>query len=246
MPKLVDAHCHLANLSQVLPLETPIQEAAEQNIGHYLSSALQRSELPWYDEHHKKFNILYSAGIHPAFDLCDLEFDDLVRLCEQGKIWAIGEIGLDRSNPDIATMKALFIKQLDLAAEFGLPVVLHIVGHQQEAFEIMRKYPLKYLIHGYAGSLQAYRSFLSLDTWFTISNRILKEDKHDLLAGILAGGRYLFETDITQYYLKPNESNPLLRLINVIEQTSHLTGLDLNLLHRIQWENYQNLTGHKL
>ncbi|HPF08680.1 MAG TPA: TatD family hydrolase [Candidatus Cloacimonadota bacterium] len=241
-----DAHCHLANLSQIMPLEPLFEEAAAHKLTCFLSSALSRTELDWYAEHSKAYNILYSAGIHPSFEPCDLQFEDIEGLCRDGKIWAIGEIGLDKGNPEYALMKANFVKQLDLAMDYRLPVVLHIVGHQQEAYEILKVYPLKYLIHGYAGSVQAFRQFLKLDSYFTISERILKEDKHDLLKEILQSRRFLFESDITQYYVRESEANPLLRLENLVLRIAEIFKVDPAILQRLQAANYQLLTGHKI
>lgn len=241
-----DAHCHLANLSQAMALEPLIAEAKAKAINAFLSSALRKTELLWYEKHHQAYNILYSAGMHPFFEDCDLDYNDLVKLCEAGKIWAIGEIGLDKGNPEFAVMKALFVKQLDLAMDYRLPVVLHIVGYQQEAFEILREYPLKYLIHGYAGSIQAFRQFLKLDSYFTVSERILHEDKRDLLKEMLQSRRFLFETDITQYYLKEGEANPLLRLNSLVQEVAALFKVDSSILQRLQAVNYQLLTGQSL
>lgn len=244
--KYCDAHCHLANLSQLMPLEPLIREATEHDITRYLSSALTKADLEWYEAYSKDFNILYSAGMHPNFEPCDLDFQDIKRLCEQGKIWAIGEIGMDKGNSELALMKANFVKQLDLAMDFRLPVVLHIVGHQQEAYEILREYPLKYLIHGYAGSVEAFRNFMKLDSYFTISERVLREDKRDLLKELLKSRRFLFETDITQYYVQEGEANPLLRLESLIQTIAELFRVDTAILQRLQAANYQLLTGQSI
>jgi len=193
---LVDAHCHLANLGVQMPLETLLDEAGKHGIKRWLSSALTRSELSRYAEFAFP-GMMYSAGVHPNFDECDLAIEDIARLCEEKRIWAVGEIGLDRNGPEIETQKSLLIKQLELAVEHGLPVVLHIVGHQQAAYEILKRYPLRYLVHGYAGSLEGYRLLARLDSFFTISERILKPDKTKLLQEMVADRRYLAETDMT-------------------------------------------------
>jgi len=241
-----DAHCHLANLSKIMPLQPLINEANEHDITRFLSSALSKAELHWYEQHAAEYGILYSAGIHPGFEPCDLDYHDIEALCKEGKIWAIGEIGLDKGNPEYALMRANFVKQLDLAMDYRLPVVLHIVGHQQEAYNILREYPLKYLIHGYAGSTEAFRQFLKLDSYFTISERIMQEDKRDLLKEMLKSRRFLFETDITQYYVSDGEVNPLLRLESLIRQVAELFKLEPAILQRLQAANYQLLTGHSI
>lgn len=245
---ICDAHCHLANLADLMPLQALLEEAAEQNITHFLSSALRKSELEYYQELTKTTGnkLLYSAGIHPFFEACDLEFADLEALCKKELIWAIGEIGLDRGNPEYAVMENIFVRQLDLAMDYRLPVVLHIVGHQQQAFDILRSYPIRYLIHGYAGSLQAFNTFTRLDSYFTISERILKEEKRDLLKAMLKSRRFLFESDIAQYYVKEGEANPLLRVKAVLNEVAELFSVDPEILIKIQANNFKLLTGHAI
>ncbi len=243
--KPCDAHCHLANLEQLMPLRPLLKEAASCGITHYLSAALSKADLAEYPRiaSIEGIKLLFSAGIHPFFDACDLELDDIRKLCEDGAIWAIGEIGLDKGNPDKRQMRQTFESQLELAAEYRLPVVLHIVGHQQEAYEMLCQYPLRYLLHGYAGSVEAFTNLCKTDCCYTISERILRQDKRELLDAMLAGGRYLFETDITRYYVREGERNPLLRLINVIRHCAELSGIDLRELIRVQAFNYKLLTG---
>jgi Tat protein secretion system quality control protein TatD with DNase activity len=113
------------------------------------------------------------------------------------------------------------------------------VGHQQEAWELLKRYPLRYLVHGYAGSVEGYRLLAMEDSRFTISARILRPDKLELLNAMLADGRYLFETDITQYYVHEGEANPLLRLLEVLEQTAAISVVAKDVLIQTQEFNYQ-------
>lgn len=237
---LLDAHCHLANLADVMNVNLLLDEAEANGITRFASSALRKCEVEWYLSHPDQ-RIAFSAGIHPNFDECDLELADIVRLCEQKQIWAIGEIGLDNGNPEIALQRKQFSQQLDLASDFRLPVVLHIVGHHSEAYDTLKKYPLKYLIHGYAGSREGYNQLKRLNAHFTISSRIMKEDKIDLLKAMLTDKRFLFETDITQYYIKEAEPNPLLRLNQLIETCSSSSGISVERLTAIQQQNAKAL-----
>lgn len=242
---LCDAHCHLANLNESLPLSPLLDEAILHGITRFLSSALSVSELHFYDQLSHP-NICYSAGIHPFYEACDLTISDLIPLLEENKIWAIGEIGLDRANPDFPAMEKLFIKQLELAAKYQLPVVLHIVGHQTRAYEILREFKLKYLIHGYAGSIPAFRDFQKLDSYFTISERILRPDKAELLNEMIGSGRFLFETDITRHYLAEGEANPLLRLPDLVETCAAQLTMNTQWLIKVQARNYHALTGFEI
>ncbi|HNZ08045.1 MAG TPA: TatD family hydrolase [Candidatus Cloacimonadota bacterium] len=237
---LIDAHCHLANLNDLMPLRPLLEEAARNRITSFLSSALRKQEVAFYKELSDP-RVRFSAGIHPNFDECDLELSDIIELCDHKDIWAVGEIGLDRNGPDLEFQKDMFQAQLELSAQYQLPVVLHIVGHQQEAWELLKQYPLRYLVHGYAGSVEGYRLLASEDSRFTISARILRPDKLELLNAVLADGRYLFETDITQYYVHEGEANPLLRLLEVLEQTAAISEVAKEVLIQTQEFNYQYL-----
>lgn len=232
--KLFDAHCHLANLSEKIPLLPLLQDATEKGISSFVSSVLRKNELIWHRQNPDK-RIIFSAGIHPNFDECDLDLALIKQLCEAKTIWAIGEIGLDNGNPEIDWQREVFRAQLQLAVSFALPVVLHIVGHQSEACETIKQYSLPYLVHGYAGSKEGFEQLSSLKPVFTISSRLLKEDKFDLLLAMLNYPHIMFETDITQYYVKTGETNPLLRLINLVEACSELSGISVqDLLNRQQ------------
>ena len=148
---LTDGHCHLANLNELMPVKPLLDEASGRGIGLWLSSALHKSEIEWYLGH-PRGDILFSAGIHPNFEGCDLELTDIAELCAAERIWAVGEIGLDRNGTDLEWQKITLIAQLELAVQYNLPVVLHLIGYQQQAFENLKRYPLKYLAHSYAGN----------------------------------------------------------------------------------------------
>ncbi|MDY0152350.1 MAG: TatD family hydrolase [Candidatus Cloacimonas sp.] len=231
--KLIDAHCHLANLAELMPLEPLLAAAQERGITRFISAALRKSEVEWYLQNTDP-RILFSAGIHPNFAACDLDIKRIRELCENKSIWAIGEIGLDHGNPELAVQRMQFKAQLELAGDYHLPVVLHIVGHQAEAYQTLKEYPSRYLVHGYSGSVEGFRQLSRLDAAFSISARILKEDKQDLLSAMLKHQRILFETDITQYYVQEGETNPLLRLLEVLEQTSQISGISADKLLQLQ------------
>jgi len=241
---LVDGHCHLASLNQILPVEGLLEEAKEAGITHYLSSALSREEIIFHRKNTLN-GVLFSAGIHPHYAECDLELKDIEEVCAEHCVWAVGEIGLDRYGKDIEKQKQLFSRQLELAKQYLLPVVLHIVGYQQQAYELLKHYPLKYLVHGYAGSLEGYRLLSRLDSYFTISERILRPDKHNLLREMVKDKRYLLETDITRDYVLPGEHNPLLRLLDVFEQIPNLGKVNAEEVLGTQWENFIALTEGK-
>ena len=63
---LIDAHCHLANLAETMPLPALLEEASNKGIKRFLSSALRSSELDFYQNLNDP-RVKFSAGIHPNF-----------------------------------------------------------------------------------------------------------------------------------------------------------------------------------
>ncbi|HOG31244.1 MAG TPA: TatD family hydrolase [Candidatus Cloacimonadota bacterium] len=240
---LVDGHCHLANLSLLMPLEPLLEEAARKGVARWLSSALTREEIHYYLDHPRP-EISFSAGIHPNYEGCDLVLEDIASLCSENRIWAVGEIGLDRNGPPLPEQEKILTRQLELASDHALPVVLHIVGHQQRAYDILRGFKLRYLVHGYAGSLEGFRLLARLDSWFTVSERILRLDKHALLCEMVTHRHCLAETDITRHYVKENEPNPLLRLSDVVERACGLAGISREDFVKVQDESLAALMEH--
>lgn len=240
---LIDAHCHLANLSSKYQMSSLLDEAQIYGVNRYLSNALTNEEVRIYQGLSDP-RVKFSAGVHPNFEECTLQVEDIARLAEQKQIWAVGEIGLDRNGPPLPEQQALFEEQLQIAADFQLPVVLHIVGYQTEAWQIMRQYPLRYLLHGYAGSVPAFETFAGCENlWYTISERVLRLDKTELLQAMIDSGKYLFETDITAQYAQYNELNPLLRLVVLASRVEQFSGISYDELTRVQADNYQQLLG---
>lgn len=237
-----DAHCHLANLDALIPVAPILDEAARHGIIKFHTTALTRAEAElqasWQDQ-----RLILGAGVHPNFDDCDLRVEDIRSLCSAGKIRAVGEIGYDRYGVDLTTQLALLQAQLEIATEFSMPVILHLVGLPQPVLDMLKSYPLPYLVHGFAGKVSQYEQLSRLNAWFTISARILKKDKLELLMAMLEGKRYLFETDITRYYVFPGETNPLLRMHDLVAETSQLSRVPVEVLEQDQAQAFVDFTG---
>ena len=237
-----DAHCHLANLDGLIPIQPILDDAQQTSITKYFTTALTRSEADlqasWSDP-----RLILGAGVHPNFDECDLTVEDIRAYCDKGSILAVGEIGYDRNGAQLTAQLALLEAQLAIAMEYDLPAVLHLVGLPQPVLDMLKSFPLRYLVHGFAGKVNQFDQLSHLNAWFTISERIAKPDKSDLLCAMVGSKRYLFETDITRYYVLPGEANPLLRLNSLVVTTSENCHVPVQDLERVQAESLFDLAG---
>lgn len=107
------------------------------NIGANLASSETTLELA------HKYDFIYGAvGVHPSdsAELSDDNFDRIRQMCADEKCVAIGEIGLDYywPEPDHEIQKKWFVRQLDLAREVKLPVVIHSRDAAADTVQILK------------------------------------------------------------------------------------------------------------
>nr|WP_178125065.1 MULTISPECIES: TatD family hydrolase [unclassified Pseudomonas] len=116
---------------------------------------------------------LYAAfGLHPVYlddhqpaDLKDLE-DWLARLAGHPQLCGVGEIGLDYflEQLDRERQQHLFEAQLQLAADFQLPALLHVRRSHAAVIATLKRFKLKRagIIHAFAGSREEAREYIKL------------------------------------------------------------------------------------
>nr|WP_258188274.1 TatD family hydrolase [Stutzerimonas stutzeri] len=113
-----------------------------------------------------------ALGLHPVFleehqDAHVQQLRDwLERLRGEPKLCAVGEIGLDYyiDNPDIERQQRLLEAQLALAADFSLPVLLHVRRAHTPMIATLKRYKLERsgVIHAFSGSWEEAREYLRL------------------------------------------------------------------------------------
>lgn len=106
----------------------------------------------------EQYPFLYAAvGSHPD-DADHVDGALLARyraLCASPRVRAIGEIGLDYHYEDVprAQQRVAFEKQLSLAEELGLPVIVHEREAHGDAMDILRAHPKAFgVFHCFSGS----------------------------------------------------------------------------------------------
>ncbi|TXR39028.1 TatD family deoxyribonuclease [Ectopseudomonas mendocina] len=119
-----------------------------------------------------------NEGLYAAFGLHPVYLDEhqvqhlnelrgwLSRLAEQPKLCAVGEFGLDYylENLDRQRQQAVFEAQLELAAEFELPALLHVRRAHAATIATLKRFRLKRggIIHAFAGSQEEAREYIKL------------------------------------------------------------------------------------
>lgn len=152
--------------------------------------------------------VFASVGWHPheAKTFND-ESEKLLReWCALPKVRAIGEIGLDfyYDLSDRNVQKEVFIRQMELARELRMPVVIHDRDAHFECMEVIKKYPdVSGAFHCYSGSAEMAKTILDMEWYLGFTGAITFKNarKAAEVIEICPLDRILIETDCP--YLSP-------------------------------------------
>lgn len=132
------------------------------NIGASIETTKSTIELA-----HRYDHVYAAIGVHPSDcgDLTEKDIEWLLDLSSDEKVVAIGEIGLDYhyDEPDRETQKKWFKRQLELAEDTSLPIVVHSRDAAQDTFDIIREFRgLRGVIHCFSYSVEFAREYVKM------------------------------------------------------------------------------------
>ena len=163
---LVDSHTHLVN-KYFSNIDDCIDRALENDVKYIINSSFDINSMKEILELTKKYNYMVATlGIHP--DQADIYKDEdiefIVNNIKDDKVVAIGEIGLDYYYTKENKVKQieLFEKQLMIAEEYNLPVVIHSREATKDTMDILKKYKVKGVIHSFSGSYETALEYIKM------------------------------------------------------------------------------------
>ena len=198
---------------------------------------------------------VYTAlGVHPhdarLFD--DAAEEELERLIRQGsRVIAWGEIGLDfhYDNSPRQVQMDVFRRQLRLARERSLPVIVHTRAAEDETVEILNSEwggsDLPGIMHCFSGSLELARKAVDLGFLISFSGIVTFKNAEDLraVAMEIPLDRLLIETDCP--FLSPipyrGKRNEPAYVVEVARCLAGLRGLTLDEIASITTRNFSRL-----
>jgi len=139
-----------------------------------------------------------SYGLHPWFSQTVNEeklAQTLTELASNPLAWAIGEIGLDRSNgPDIAIQIMMLHVQLMIAEEKKLPVIWHVVRSYSDILPFIKKTKVQHIIHQFSGNLTEAKKLIDMNCILSFGKNLFNYRSDDILRYIPYSS-FLLETD---------------------------------------------------
>lgn len=215
---IIDTHAHLNLPDFDLDLDQVLARIDEMkmkviNVGTDLVNTGRSVELA-----QQNASCYTAIGIHPtSYDDCtDEVFSQLEKLVSAAKVVAVGEIGLDyfrlTDNSQIGIQKKFFQRQLDLAREHKLPVIIHGRGSAanptdayNDIIAILNDYPeLRGVMHAFGGDEQIAQYCFDRGWYIGITGVVTFRKKAEQLQNIVRHApleNILIETDCP--YLTP-------------------------------------------
>ncbi len=253
---LIDSHTHLDSTDFDTDRDAVLERARAAGVTRILavcsgtgSAELERS-LRLFEGYP---DLDVAVGIHPheAKSIAPEDFDFLKQVAERPKVVAWGEIGLDYhyDHSPREVQRDIFIRQLMLASQKELPVIIHSRNAEAETLEILKQYwghcSLGGILHCFTGSLKMAEECLPLGFMVSFSGMLTFPRAQELreVAGKIPLDGLLIETDAPYLAPVPNRGkrNEPAFLVETAKTLAGLRGLTLETLGEITAQNYQRL-----
>ncbi len=167
--ELIDSHCHLDVAAFDADREAVLARARGAGVVQIVVPAVDAAGWPGLLALCRSEPGLYPAlGLHPIYIDRHTEADvaELRRLVERERPLAIGEIGLDfyLKELDRQRQQLLFERQLEIADEFQLPVLLHVRKAHDQVLATLRRMKFAHggIAHAFSGNRQQAEHYLAL------------------------------------------------------------------------------------
>ncbi len=160
---LVDSHCHLDAPEFDGDRDAMLARARAAGVAAMVVPAITAASWPALRQACANDAALHPAyGLHPMFlaEHRPAHLDELRTWLEHGKPCAVGECGLDFfvDGLDATAQRHYFEKQLQLAREFELPVIVHARRAVEDVIQTLRRIGgLRGVIHSFSGSPEQAR-----------------------------------------------------------------------------------------
>lgn len=250
---IFDTHAHYDDHKFDADREELIAQLAPAGIGAVCNIA---SDLPSIDttlEIARKHEHFYCAlGIHPSecVPLTEEKLEEIRQKLHDPKAVAVGEIGLDYywPEPGRELQKKWFVRQLEMASEEHLPVVIHSRDAAQDTLEIMKEscgWDNGGVIHCFSYSVEVAREYTKRGFYIGVGGVVTFKNGRKLKEVVADTplSQIVLETDSPYLAPVPNRGkrNSSLNLPYVVAEIARIKGVSTEEVEAVTWEN-----GHKL
>jgi TatD DNase family protein len=252
---ITDTHTHLYSNEFDDDRNEMIQRAIDAGVSRFFIPAIDSTftQLMYDLERTYPENIFLMTGLHPTH-VKDSYRDELKHVEDElakRKFYAVGEIGIDLywDKTHLQEQKNAFRKQIQLAKQYKLPIVIHCRDAFDEVFEILeveKSSDLFGIFHCFSGTYEQALQAISYNMKLGIGGVVtFKNGKIDQFLNQIDLKHIVIETDSpylapVPYRGKRNESS---FLVNVLSKLAEIYNLPLEDIAQITTENSKSVFG---
>lgn len=250
---LFDTHAHLNAEQFDTDLEEVIARAKAEEVERIVVVGFDKPTITRAMELIEEYDFIYAAiGWHPvdAIDMTEEDLSWIKELSSHEKVVAIGEMGLDyhwgKSPKDV--QKEVFRKQIALAKEVNLPIIIHNRDATEDVVTILKEEGAEEvggIMHCFTGSSEVARQCMDMNFYISFGGPVTFKNakKPKEVAKEIPNDRLLIETDcpfLTPHPFRGKRNEPSY-VKYVAEQLAELKGLTYEEIASITTENAKRL-----
>ena len=250
---IFDTHVHYDDRQYDEDREILIFSLAEKGIGNVVNIGADMASSERALELAHKYGFIYAAvGVHPSEveELNDEAMDRLKAWSVDERCVAIGEIGLDYHWPDPAPeiQKKWFVRQLDLAREVKLPVVIHSRDAAKDTMDIMHSEHAEDIggvVHCFSYSKEIAMEYVKMGWYIGVGGVVTFKNAKKLVETVEAIPleSIVLETDCP--YMAPvphrGERNSSIFLSHVAEKIAEIKNISVAEVENVTYQNALNI-----
>lgn len=254
---LFDSHAHLDDRRFDKNRQEIIENAQAAGISYILNPGADFTTSVNAVKLAEQYDMVYAAvGVHPhdAKDMDDITLELLKGLARKPKVVAIGEIGLDfyYDNSPRDLQREWFRKQIHLAKEMNLPIIIHDRDANDEVMRTLKEekaFDVGVLMHCYSGSAELAKQYIRLGALISIAGPVTYNNARKTVEVVetIPLEYLLIETDSP--YLTPvphrGKTNEMAYVKYVAEKIAEIKGISFDEVAQQTTENAKKFFGIK-
>lgn len=247
---LFDSHAHYDDNKFDKDRFDLLDSMQKNGVGAIMNACAATSDIEMIKQICQRYDFIYgSVGVHPSEtgELTEADMEILKAECKNPKIKAIGEIGLDYfydDDVDHNTQRKWFARQIELAKEVGLPIMIHDRDAHKDTLDIMKASGAKDVggvVHCFSGSCEMAKAVLDMGFYIAFGGVLTFKNARKTVevAEYVPIERILLETDSPYLAPEPHrgEKNNSILMKNTAMRLAEIKGIDISEVERITFEN---------
>jgi len=252
---ITDTHTHLYSDAFDEDRKKAIQEAIDNNVKRFFIPAIDSETTQAMYQLEKDFpeNIFLMMGLHPTH--VKENYEDELKHVEQEldarKFYAVGEIGIDLhwDESTLEIQKDAFRKQIQMAKDRNLPIVIHCRKAFDEIFEVLESEKddkLFGIFHCFTGNFEQAQQALSYNMKLGIGGvATFKNGGIDKFLNQISLEEIVLETDSPYLAPKPfrGKRNDPVYILKIAEKLAELYEMPIEKIAEVTTKNSKEVFG---